>query len=160
MRAAFGSSPTIGSSTTITSGAVHEGAGDDQLLAHAVAVALHQFVAPLLEVEQRQQLAGAVLHLGALLVVEAGHEPQELGAGELLVDERAVGNEPQLHLGGDRVGARCRRRRSRTVPPVGRRMPAIMRSVVVLPAPFGPRNPNSSPARHVEVDGVTAVKLP
>src|SRR5439155_2628391 len=30
---------------------------------------------------------------------------------------------------------------SRTRPSVGRRIPAIMRSVVVLPAPFGPRNP-------------------
>ena len=37
---------------------------------------------------------------------------------------------------------------------VGRRMPAIMRSVVVLPAPLGPRNPNSSPARHLEIDRV------
>ena len=33
----------------------------------------------------------------------------------------------------------------RTDPDVGRRMPAIIRSVVVFPAPLGPRKPNSSP---------------
>src|SRR5689334_25428516 len=32
-----------------------------------------------------------------------------------------------------------------TSPAVGRRLPAIIRSVVVLPAPLGPRKPNSSP---------------
>ena len=40
-------------------------------------------------------------------------------------------------------------RRSRTCPAVGRRMPAIMRSVVVLPAPFGPEETEQLAARHV-----------
>ena len=31
---------------------------------------------------------------------------------------------------------------------------AIMRIVLVLPAPFGPRKPNASAGAHVEVDGV------
>ena len=36
------------------------------------------------------------------------------------------------------VGRRCRSRRRVTRPPVGLRMPASVRSVVVFPAPFGP----------------------
>ena len=85
-------------------GAMHERARDDQLLAHAVAVALDQLVAPLLEIEQREQLARAVLDLRPVLVVQPGDEAQELGARQLLVDERAVGNEAELALRGDRIG--------------------------------------------------------
>ena len=85
-------------------GAMHERARDDQLLPHAVAVALDQLVAPLLEIEQREQLARAMLDLRALLVVQSGDEAEELGAGQLLVDERAVGDESELALRGDRIG--------------------------------------------------------
>src|SRR3977135_2941876 len=46
------------------------------------------------------------------------------------------------------------------VPAVGLRMPAIIRSVVVLPAPFGPRKPNSSPRGTSRLMASTAVKLP
>ena len=85
-------------------GPMHERARDDQLLPHAVAVALHQLVAPLLEVEQREQLARAVLDLRPFLIVQAGDEAQELRARELLVDERPVGDEAELALRGDRIG--------------------------------------------------------
>ena len=44
-------------------GPVHERARDDELLPHAVAVALDELVALVLEIEQRQQLARAVLDL-------------------------------------------------------------------------------------------------
>jgi hypothetical protein len=39
-------------------------------------------------------------------------------------------------------------------------MPAITRMVVVLPAPFGPRNPTHSPASTVKLTSRTAVKSP
>ena len=42
---------------------------------------------------------------------------------------------------------------SRTPPVIGETQP-IIRIVEVLPAPFGPRKPNDSPRRDVEVDGV------
>ena len=48
----------------------------------------------------------------------------------------------------------------RTVPDDGRRIPAIMRSVVVLPAPLGPRKPNSSPRGTSRSTAFTAVKDP
>src|SRR5665213_1298417 len=47
-----------------------------------------------------------------------------------------------------------------TVPAVGRRIPAIMRSVVVLPAPLGPRKPNSCPCGTSRLIASTAVKVP
>src|SRR5688572_27341487 len=49
---------------------------------------------------------------------------------------------------------------TRTVPAVGRERPAMMRMVVVLPAPFGPRKPKISPAAASRVSRSTAVKSP
>src|SRR5688572_6395136 len=45
-------------------------------------------------------------------------------------------------------------------PPDGCSTPTIMRIVVVLPAPFGPRKPNSSPRLTCRSSGCTAVNLP
>src|SRR5688500_50726 len=76
-------------------GFVNERAGDDELLAHAVTVALDELVPPFVEIEERQQLATAMLDLLSVLAVESGDETKKLRAGELLVDERPVGNEAQ-----------------------------------------------------------------
>src|SRR6266550_3767943 len=84
-------------------GSVNEGAGDDQLLSHTVAVALDKLVGPFLEVEQRHQLASPVLDLVTILSVQPGDETQKFGAGELLVDERAVGNEAEFRFRGERI---------------------------------------------------------
>src|SRR5438105_6368692 len=46
-----------------------ERAGDDQLLAHPVTVALHQLVGPLLQIEQSHQLASTMLDLVSVLPV-------------------------------------------------------------------------------------------
>ena len=48
----------------------------------------------------------------------------------------------------------------RAVPAVGIMKPASMRIVVDLPAPFGPRNPSTSPRATLKVTLSTAVKLP
>src|SRR6185312_2247913 len=56
-----------------------------------------------------------------------------------------------------RSGARCCRKGlplTVTVPDVGRSSPIIMRMVVDLPAPFGPRNPGDGPRRDREAEGV------
>src|SRR5438309_10957402 len=51
-----------------------------------------------------------MLHLRPALIVQAGDESQELGAGELLIYERAIGNESELRLGRagilDDIGSR------------------------------------------------------
>src|SRR6185436_7710248 len=76
-------------------GLVHERARYDELLAHAVAVALDQLVTPLLEIEECQQLAATTFDLGTGLAVQARDEAQKFDTRELLVDERSVGNESQ-----------------------------------------------------------------
>ncbi len=80
---------------------VHEGARDDELLPHAVAVALDQLVAPFVEIEQREELARAMLDHRPVLLVQPRDESKKLGAGQLLIDERPIGDEAQLALGGD-----------------------------------------------------------
>src|SRR4051812_37637679 len=77
---------------------MNERAGDDQLLAHSVTVALHQLVSPLLEIEQREQLIAATPDLFSILSVQSGDEAKNPGARQLLVDERRIGNEPQLRF--------------------------------------------------------------
>src|SRR5207237_1299397 len=66
-------------------------------------VALDQLVGPFLEIEQRHQLAPAVLDLVTILTVQPGDEAQELGARQLLVDERTIGNESQSRFRGQRI---------------------------------------------------------
>src|SRR6266542_814022 len=85
-------------------GLVPQGAGDDQLLAHPVAVALHELITPPLEIEQRQQLAAPVFDVLAVLAVQSTDESQKLDSGELLVDERPVGNESQYSFRRDGLG--------------------------------------------------------
>src|SRR5688500_10859358 len=84
-------------------GAVHERARDDELLPHPVAVALDQLVAPLLEIEQRQQLTRAVLHARTFLVIETRDELQEFAAREFFINERPIGDEAELHLRDDGI---------------------------------------------------------
>jgi hypothetical protein len=43
---------------------------------------------------------------------------------------------------------------------VGRARPSTIRSVVVLPAPFGPRNPVTAPERTLNERSLTAVTAP
>src|SRR5450759_2425590 len=82
---------------------MNERARDDQLLPHPVTVALDQLVGPFLQIEQRHQLATAVLDLVAILAVQSRHEAEEFRAGQLFVDERTVGNETQLRFCGERI---------------------------------------------------------
>ena len=51
-------------------------------------------------------------------------------------------------------------RRARRRPPVGRTRPSSIRSVVVLPAPFGPRKPYTSPRAPVRLTPSTASRSP
>ena len=68
-----------------------------------MAVALDQLVGPFLQIEQRHQLATAVLDLVAVLAVQSRHEAEEFRAGELFVDERTVGNETEFRFCGERI---------------------------------------------------------
>src|SRR5215218_7632865 len=69
------------------------------------------------------------------------------------------GRYPTLRLtpSGSRVGSRPS---TRTTPRVGSVSPRIISTVVVLPAPFGPRSPNTSPALIVRSRLLTAANSP
>ncbi len=69
------------------------------------------------------------------------------------------GMKPSLSLAA--IALRCTSSPpSNTRPSVGRRMPAIIRSIVVFPAPFGPRQPYSRPCGTSSEMSSTATKLP
>ena len=52
------------------------------------------------------------------------------------------------------------RPRTAQLPDVGERKPISVRIVVVFPAPFGPRKPNTSPAATLRLNPETAVSEP
>src|SRR6201747_2374184 len=57
-------------------------------------------------------------------------------------------------------GSRASRPNSRASPEVGRSRPPIMRRVVVLPAPFGPRKPVIDPGFRANERSDTAARAP
>src|SRR5207237_1338297 len=71
---------------------------------HALAVTLDQLVAPLFQIEQRQQLSAPMLDVLPVLAVQSADESQKLDAGELLVNEGAIGNESKNSFCRDWVG--------------------------------------------------------
>src|SRR5688572_1900471 len=84
-------------------GTVEKRARDDELLPHAVAVALHQLILPFEQVEEGEELTQSPLHRLAALVVQAGDESEKFRAGELLINERSVRDEAELRFGRDRI---------------------------------------------------------
>ena len=69
---------------------------------------------------------------------ETGDELEIFQRRELVVDHRLVRHPGHDALGGDRIVERVDAERPQIEPASGRSRPATMRSVVVLPAPFGP----------------------
>ena len=72
---------------------MHESGAHDEPLLHAVRKALDQLVLPAAELEELEHLAHALAKARVLEPVKAAVEPEKLAAGQLFVDERAIGNE-------------------------------------------------------------------
>ena len=70
----------------------------------------------------------------------------------------ASSSEPTSRSG--RISASYRRPPTRARPEVGAARPRMIRMVVVLPAPFGPRKPVTWPGRTVKLRSSTAVTGP
>ena len=123
-----------------------------------MAVALYQLVGPLLQIEERHELASAVLHLVTILSIQTCHESQELGTRQLLIDERPIGDEPELRFRGQRIlgevysgevnGSRCRLQNSRDHSQRRR-----------LPRAVGTEEGEELPLAHREADAVDRVRL-
>ena len=104
-----------------------------------------------LELHELEQLLGA-----APLRVVAAEEIERLARRDLVVEARGL----QLHADARAdLRARCAPRSGREIvisPASGRVSPSIISSVVVLPAPFGPRRPKTSPEATVRSTPATA----
>ena len=91
--------------------------------------------------------------------VERGERPDLLAGGQPLEEGR------RLELDADpgqqrRVARPGRQAEHADLAAVGLRRPSTISSVVVLPAPFGPRIPKNSPVLDLEADPVTAARSP
>ena len=73
-------------------------------MAHAVAVRFDQLVLPPRQFEHLEQLVNSFFDDLAVLPIETGHELEELGSGQLFVEERAVGDESQSRFGCHGIG--------------------------------------------------------
>ena len=123
-------------------GVVHEREGDREALLLAARELPRLRLGLLLEADERQQARRPAFERHA---VEAREEVEQLGRREVL-EQRVL---LQLHAdaGSARASGWARRpdRGSRSIRRRAASSPSIISSVVVLPAPFGPRMPNVSP---------------
>ena len=134
---------------------VDEGAGDAELLPHPLREGRDEGVLLVRQAVAREKLVA--LRLVDREGVEAHRdEPQVLVHREQLVQRRA----PRGRRRGPRFAFAWSATTScpliRACPSVGRRMPAMHRSAVVFPAPFGPRSPTISPALSSKLRSSTA----
>ena len=140
-----GSSPVVGSSRNSTSGRMDERARQVEAPLHAARVGLGAPVGGLAQPDELEQLLRARLSVGALDAVQAALQLEQLAAGldgiepDLL--ERDADAPPHLGRVGDHVDG-PRRWRSRWSAAAACTASC---TVVVLPAPFGPRKPKTSP---------------
>ena len=120
-------------------GVVHQGGRQVEPPPHAPGVGADRPVEGVAEVDELAQLGHAAASR-AWQAVEPALQPQQLGAGLLGVERRLLqgGADAQPHLAGsagDVVAGH------RGPAPGGASSVQSMRTVVDLPAPFGPRNP-------------------
>ena len=92
-------------------------------------------------------------------VIEHAVQLHVLVGGQLAVEARVLEHDAEALAHLVRLAPRDRARRCAMVPLVGCSSVVSIWIVVVLPAPFGPRNAKISPARHVERDAVDGLDL-
>ena len=129
---------------------------DAQPLAHAEREVPDLLAARVLERDQLEDLGDTAARdaVGEALNVEV------LGGSEVTVERRRFdqGADTPQHAG--RGARRIERPNASMVPPVGVSSPSSSLMVVVLPAPFGPTNPKTSPRCSVRSMSVTAAAEP
>ena len=121
-------------------GRVHEREREVEAALHAAGVAADLAVGRVGEADALEQLGAAAAALALGQAVQRGLEAQVLAAGEQRVErgllERGADRLAHLRALADDVEAA-----TRAVPEVGGSSVVSMRTVVDLPAPFGPRKP-------------------
>jgi hypothetical protein len=121
---------------------VHDAERDVQAAALAAGVGLYAAVGEAREIEQRQELVDAPPDVRLLAPVQPALQLQVLAAG------------------GEIVGAAQLADVADAVPASIGRSVVSMRSVVVLPAPLGPRKPKISPRDTAKLTPRTASTVP
>ena len=154
-RTPSGSSPFAGSSSIEQLRVAEQRRGEAEPLPHPERVALHAPVRRAVELDEPQHLVDARVGMPG----RARERPQVVAAGAAGVEvgrleHRADAQRRPLEL------ARTARSNTSARPLVGGARPSSIRSVVVLPAPFGPRKPVTVPASSSNERPSTAVSLP
>ena len=101
---------------------------------------------PLGQPGQVERLGDSPLRRLAIEVVERREEPQVLGRRQLVDEGQLLGDQADPRFEGVGVAAETAPADPSTSPESGGSSPAIMATVVVLPAPLGPSRPTVSPA--------------
>ena len=113
---------------------------------HPARVRLDERVRLVREAERLEQVGGAPLEVGPAHALQATLEDEVLAPGRLAVDARGLRDVADRAPHGPRLGARRRGPRRSRVPRPAFVSVARMRTVVDLPAPFGPSRPKTSPS--------------
>ena len=133
-----GSRPVAGSSSINRRGRAQQRCRDPEPLAHPVREAADAMAGARGQLDDLEHLVDA---LPCAAAVERGEQLEVLARGEVGIEARRLdesGDALQSARAPSRIGSRPN---SSTVPSVGMISPSAIRSVVVLPAPFGPRKP-------------------
>ena len=89
----------------------------------------------------REQFVRSRLRLAAAIAEEPAEEDEVLVAGEVLVDRGELPGEADPPADRVGIGDDVEPEHARRLPPSGLSSVASTRTIVVLPAPFGPRRP-------------------
>src|SRR3954470_14535426 len=150
-----GSRPIVGSSRKSTRGRAHQPAGDLQAPPHPAGEGHHGRVLALPQPDHFEHLAHARRDQAGLDAVELGVQLEVLLGGQVPVQRRVLKTSPMWRRTSSR-SLTTSWPATRALPLVGFASVHSMLIVVVLPAPFGPRNPNTSPASTLKRTPLTA----
>jgi hypothetical protein len=125
---------------------VEDGGDQENLLAHPLRVGRQGLVAVLVNVEQPQETVDLDVQRTLGDAAQAADGPQVLGTGEVRVEVGLLGDVSEGGLVALEAAVTSTPS-SRTSPEVGCSSPVSALTVVLLPDPFGPRRPSTSPLR-------------
>ena len=113
------------------------------------------------QAHERQRRPDRLVERRARQAVERAEELEVRARRQLVVEREVLRHESDAPLAGIGVAARAGAVDRHVAARPASAGPAIMATVVVLPAPFGPRRPDDLARRHLEADtSATAVSAP
>ena len=120
--------------------------GDGELALHALGVAAELAVGRLGQAERSSSSRARISRSAFAHAVQRRAEAQVVEAGQFGIEVALVRNHADQVLGRLGIARAVDPADAGSCPASGRARPVSMLMVVVLPAPLGPRKPNSSPS--------------